>query len=150
MPEHVKVIVRNKKARHEYHILDTIEAGIALVGSEVKSLRAGKANLADGYASIKSGEAFLMNFHISEFKQANVNNHEPTRPRKLLLHKKEIRKLEKQTNEKGNTIVPLSVYLKNGKVKVELAIAKGKKLYDKRESIARKDLERDQARKIKL
>ncbi|MBD3410107.1 MAG: SsrA-binding protein SmpB [Ignavibacteriales bacterium] len=150
MPEHVKVIVRNKKARYEYHILDTIEAGIALVGSEVKSLRAGKANLADGYASIKNGEAFLMNFHISEFKQANVNNHEPTRPRKLLLHKKEIRKLEKQTNEKGNTIVPLSVYLKNGKVKVELAIARGKKLYDKRESIARKDLERDQARKIKL
>jgi SsrA-binding protein len=150
MPEHVKVIVRNKKARYEYHIMDTIEAGIALVGSEVKSLRAGKANLADGYASIKNGEAFLMNFHISEFKQANVNNHEPTRPRKLLLHKKEIRKLEKQTNEKGNTIVPLSVYLKNGKVKVELAIARGKKLYDKRESIARKDLERDQARKIKL
>ncbi|MBK9099690.1 MAG: SsrA-binding protein SmpB [bacterium] len=144
-----KNITVNRKASHEYHILQTIEAGIALVGTEVKSLRQGKANLVDGYAKIEKGEVWLVNVNISEYTQGNINNHDPRRDRKLLLNRSEIRKLIGKTKEKGLTLVPLRLYFKNGKVKVELALAKGKKVYDKRESIAKRDFQRQQERRIK-
>ena len=144
-----KNITVNRKANHEYHILQTIEAGIALVGTEVKSLRQGKANLVDGYAKIENGEVWLVNVNISEYTQGNINNHDPRRDRKLLLNRSEIRKLIGKTKEKGLTLVPLRLYFKNGKVKVELALAKGKKVYDKRESIAKRDFQRQQERRIK-
>ncbi len=151
MPESVeeKNIAVNRKARHEYLVLQTLEAGIALTGTEVKSLRAGKANLVDGYATVQNGEVFLVSVHISEYSQGNINNHDPLRTRKLLLNKSEIRKLIGKVKEKGLTLIPIRLYFKNGKVKVELALAKGKKTYDKRHSIAKKDFERDQERKIK-
>lgn len=144
-----KNITINRKARHEYHILQTLEAGIVLVGTEVKSLREGKVNLVDSYATIKNGEVWLISAHISEFKHGSINNHNPTRDRKLLLKKNEIRKLIGKIKEKGLTLIPLRFYFKKGKVKVELAIAKGKKVYDKRQSIAKKDFQREQERKIK-
>lgn len=144
-----KNITVNRKANHEYHILQTIEVGIALVGTEVKSLRQGKANLVDGYAKIEKGEVWLVNVNISEYTQGNINNHDPRRDRKLLLNRSEIRKLIGKTREKGLTLVPLRLYFKNGKVKVELALAKGKKVYDKRESIAKRDFQREQERRIK-
>lgn len=139
----VKVLATNRKARHEYHILDTIEAGISLLGTEVKSLRDGKANLKDSYARVKKGEAFLLNCHISPYSHGNIQNHEPLRQRKLLLHKREIRRLETKLNERGFTLVPLKLYLIDGRIKVELGLAKGKKLYDKRESKKRKDMDRE-------
>jgi len=145
----IKVITTNRKARFEYSILSTYEAGIVLQGTEVKSLRQGKINLVDSYATIKDGEVWLIGAHISEYTQGNINNHEPTRTRKLLLNSAEIRKLASKTKEKGLTIIPLSLYFKNGKVKVELGLAKGKKIYDKRESIAQKDQKRDQERSLK-
>jgi len=135
-------ITENKKARHEFFIEETYEAGISLVGTEVKSLRAGRANLTDAYAVIKNGEAWLMQAHISPYREGTYNNHEPKRSRKLLLHKFEIRKLHSKVNEKGYTLVPLRMYFFRGKVKVEIAVAKGKKLYDKRDSIAEKDARR--------
>lgn len=144
-----KNIVVNRKARHEYEILQTYEAGIVLLGSEVKSIREGKVNLVDSYAEIRNGEVFLIGMHISEYKQANIQNHEPLRTRKLLLNKNEIRKLIGRIKEKGLTLIPLRLYFKNGKVKVELGLARGKKIYDKREDIKRKDFEREQERKIK-
>lgn len=144
-----KNITVNRKARHEYHILQTFEAGIVLVGTEVKALREGKANLVDSYATIKNGEVWLVSAHISEYKQGNINNHNPTRDRKLLLNKNEIRKLIGKTKEKGLTLIPLRMYFKNGRVKVELALAKGKKSYDKRETIAKRDFQREQERRIK-
>ncbi|WP_337866144.1 SsrA-binding protein SmpB [Ignavibacterium sp.] len=144
-----KNITVNRKARHEYHILQTFEAGIVLVGTEVKALREGKANLVDSYAAIKNGEVWLIGAHISEYKQGNINNHNPTRDRKLLLNKSEIRKLIGKTREKGLTLIPLRMYFKIGRVKVELALAKGKKSYDKRETIAKRDFQREQERKIK-
>jgi len=144
-----KNITVNRKATHEYHILQTFEAGIALVGTEVKSLRQGKANLIDGYAKIENGEVWLVSVHISEYTQGNINNHDPRRDRKLLLNKSEIRKLIGKTKEKGLTLIPLRLYFKNGKVKVELALAKGKKVYDKRRDIAKKDFQREQERRIK-
>ncbi|MEP0862481.1 MAG: SsrA-binding protein SmpB [Ignavibacterium sp.] len=144
-----KNITVNRKARHEYHILQTFEAGIVLVGTEVKALREGKANLVDSYATIKNGEVWLVNAHISEYKQGNINNHNPTRDRKLLLNKSEIRKLIGKTKEKGLTLIPLRLYFKKGRVKVELALAKGKKSYDKRETIAKRDFQREQERRIK-
>lgn len=144
-----KNITVNRKARHEYHILQTYEAGIVLVGTEVKSLREGKANLVDSYAKIKNGEVWLVSAHISEYRQGNINNHNPTRDRKLLLNKSEIRKLIGKTKEKGLTLIPLRMYFKNGRVKVELALAKGKKSYDKRDAIAKRDFQREQERKIK-
>ena len=144
-----KNITVNRKARHEYSILQTLEAGIVLVGTEVKSLRQGKANLVDSYAKITNGEVWLVNLHISEYVQGNINNHDPKRERKLLLNKSEIRKLSVKTKEKGLTLVPLRLYFKSGKVKVEIAVAKGKKVYDKRKDIAKKDFQRDQERKIK-
>lgn len=144
-----KNITVNRKARHEYAILQTFEAGIALVGTEVKSLRQGKANLVDGYAKIENGEIWLVSVHISEYTQGNINNHDPVRQRKLLLKSSEIRKLIGKTKEKGLTLIPLRLYFKNGKVKVELALAKGKKVYDKRRDIAKRDFQREQERKIK-
>ena len=144
-----KNITVNRKATHEYLILQTFEAGIVLVGTEVKSLRQGKANLVDGYAKIENGEVWLVNAHISEYTQGNINNHNPRRERKLLLNKSEIRKLIGKTKEKGLTLIPLRLYFKNGKVKVELAVAKGKKVYDKRRDIAKKDFQREQERRIK-
>jgi SsrA-binding protein len=144
-----KNITVNRKASHEYFIIQTFEAGIALVGTEVKSLRQGKANLVDGYAKIENGEMWLVNVNISEYTQGNINNHDPRRDRKLLLNKSEIRKLIGKTKEKGLTLVPLRLYFKNGKVKVELALAKGKKVYDKRHAIAKKDFQREQERRIK-
>jgi SsrA-binding protein len=144
-----KNITVNRKARHEYAILQTFEAGIALVGTEVKSCRQGKANLVDSYGTIRNGEVWLISAHIQEYTQGNINNHVPTRDRKLLLNRSEIRKLIGKTREKGLTLIPLRLYFKNGKVKVELALAKGKKVYDKRRDIAKKDFEREQERKIK-
>jgi SsrA-binding protein len=144
-----KNIAVNRKARHEYAILQIFEAGIVLVGTEVKSLRQGKANLVDGYAKIEKGELWLVSVHINEYTQGNINNHDPIRDRKLLLNKSEIRKLIGKTKEKGLTLIPLRLYFKNGKVKVELALAKGKKVYDKRRDIAKKDFQREQERRIK-
>ncbi len=143
----IKIIVRNRKAHFEYTIVQSFEAGIVLQGTEVKSLRAGKCNLTDGFVEIINGEAWLKSVHISEYSQGNINNHDPFRDRKLLLNAIEIKKLNQRVKEKGYTIVPLSLYLKNGKVKVEIALAKGKKLYDKREAIAKKDMERESRRK---
>jgi SsrA-binding protein len=145
-----KNIAVNRKARHEFSIIQTYEAGIVLVGTEVKSLREGKANLVDSYALLKNGEIWLFSLHISEYKQGNINNHIPTRDRKLLLNKSEIRKLIGKTKEKGLTLIPLRLYFKNGRVKVELALAKGKKVYDKRHDIAKKDFQREQERRIKF
>ncbi|KAF1086150.1 SsrA-binding protein [Sporotomaculum syntrophicum] len=140
----------NRKARHEYHIDDTYEAGIALSGTEIKSIRAGKANLQDSYARIENGELVLYNMHISPYEQGNRFNHEPKRPRKLLMHKREIMRLFGQTREKGFSLIPLKVYFKNGKwAKVELALARGKKQYDKREDIAARDAKRDMDRAIR-
>lgn len=144
-----KNITVNRKARHEYHVIQVFEAGIVLTGTEVKSLREGKISLTDSYARVNNSEVWLLNVHINEYSQGNINNHEPTRERKLLLHKSEIRKLEKAVHEKGNTLVPLRFYFKEGKVKVEIAIAKGKRVYDKREDIAKKDMKRELERKIK-
>lgn len=144
-----KDITVNRKARYEFAILQTIEAGIVLQGTEVKSIRQGKANLLDSYGTLKNGEIWLINAHISMYEQGNLNNHDPLRPRKLLLNRSEIRKLSNKIKEKGLTLVPLRLYLKGGRVKVELALAKGKKVYDKREDIAKKDFKRDQERKIK-
>jgi len=144
-----KNITVNRKARHEYSILQTYEAGIVLTGTEVKSLREGKANLVDSYGSIVNGEILLNSAHISEYRLGNINNHDPVRTRKLLLNKSEIRKLIGKVKEKGLTLIPLRLYFKKGKVKVELALAKGKKVYDKRESIAKRDLQRDQERRFK-
>ncbi|MDH3268237.1 MAG: SsrA-binding protein SmpB [Ignavibacteria bacterium] len=144
-----KNITVNRKARHEYAIMQTFEAGIVLVGTEVKALRQGKANLVDGYAKIERSEVWLVSVHISEYTQGNINNHDPVRDRKLLLKSSEIRKLIGKTKEKGLTLIPLRLYFKNGKVKVELALAKGKKVYDKRRDIAKRDFQRDQERRIK-
>jgi SsrA-binding protein len=144
-----KNIAVNRKARHEYAILQTFEAGIVLVGTEVKALRQGKASLVDGYAKLEKNEVWLMNVHINEYTQGNINNHDPKRERKLLLNRSEIRKLIGKTKEKGLTLIPLRLYFKNGKVKVEIALAKGKKVYDKRRDIAKKDFQREQERRIK-
>lgn len=147
--EQEKNIAVNRKARHEYAVIQTYETGIVLVGTEVKALREGKANLVDSYALIKNNEVWLLSLHISEYKQGNINNHIPTRDRKLLMNRAEIRKLIGKTKEKGLTLIPLRLYFKNGRVKVELALAKGKKVYDKREDIAKRDFQRDQERRIK-
>lgn len=144
-----KNITVNRKARHEFTVLQSFEAGIALQGTEVKSLRQGKINLTDAYAQVKDGEVWLVNSHINVYDHGNINNHDPLRKRKLLLKKSEIRKLEKAVNEKGNTLIPLRFYFKGGIVKVELAIAKGKKVYDKRQDIAKRDAERELDRKVK-
>ena len=138
-----KVIVSNRKARHDYAILDTYECGLVLVGTEVKSLREGKASLADAFATVDDGEVWLRNVHIPEYTQGTWTNHMPRRTRKLLLHRREIEKLIGKTKESGLSLVPLSMYFKDGKVKVEIALAKGKKAYDKRQALAKRDAQRD-------
>jgi len=138
----IKTLATNRKARHDFFIEETIEAGIALTGTEVKSFRQGKVNLKESYAMIENGEVFIHGMHVSPYEQGNIYNVDPLRKRKLLLHKREIRKLIGYITQKGYSLVPLSAYLKNGKVKIELAVTKGKKLYDKREDIAKKDAER--------
>ncbi|MGQ9508897.1 MAG: SsrA-binding protein SmpB [Thermodesulfobacteriota bacterium] len=141
-----KIICQNKRAWHDYFIEDRYEAGVSLLGSEVKSLREGKVSLGDSYAKIKNGEVFLVDAHISPYPYANKFNHDPLRPRKLLLHKREIRRLTGKVQEKGFTLIPLRLYFSNGKVKVELGLAKGKKQYDKRETLKRKANEREMER----
>jgi len=138
-----KMICQNKKARHDYHIIDTYEAGLVLKGSEVKSCRSGRANLKDSYARFKDGEIYLVETHISPYTYAHQLNHDPLRERKLLFHKSEIKKLYGKIKERGLSLIPLKMYFKNGKVKVAMAVAKGKKLHDKREDIKRKDIARE-------
>jgi SsrA-binding protein len=140
----IKMIARNRRARHDYHIEDVFEAGLVLTGTEVKSLRAGRASLTDGFGQISDHEVFLHNVHIPEYTQGTWTNHEPRRTRKLLMHRREIDKLASQTTERGLTLVPLALYFKDGKAKVELALARGKRTYDKRHDLA----ERDAAREI--
>lgn len=140
--EELKVVANNRKARHEYFIEDTVETGLVLSGTEVKSIRQGKINVKESYAAIENGEVFIYGMHISPYEQGNIYNVDPLRKRKLLLHKKEIRKLNSYIMQKGYTLVPLRVYIRKGLVKLELAVAKGKKLYDKRQDIAKKDAER--------
>lgn len=141
-----KVIATNRRVRHDYAILDTYEAGIALVGTEVKSLRAGRASLVDSFATVDDGEVWLRGLHIPEYERGTWTNHEPRRSRKLLLHKGEILRLVGKLKESGLSLVPLSLYFADGKVKVELGLARGKKAYDKRQAIAKRDAEREMAR----
>ena len=143
-----KVIAQNRKARHDYSIVDTYEAGVVLTGTEVKSLRLGRASLVDGFATIDDGEVFLRNVHIPEYDQGSWTNHEPRRVRKLLLHRGEIERLIGKTKESGLTLVPLTLYFSAGKVKVELGLARGKKSYDKRQDMARRDADREVQRAL--
>lgn len=145
----VKVVAKNRKARFNYEILETYEAGIELKGTEVKSVRASKVNLTEGFISIDNGEAFLKQVHISPYEQGNIFNVDPVRVRKLLLHKREIKKLIGETAQKGFTLVPLSMYLKNGKVKLSLGLARGKNTHDKRQDMAKKDAQRNIERAMK-
>ena len=149
MEQKTKLIADNRKARHDFEILEKYEAGIELLGTEVKSLRAGRANLKDSYAQVEGGELFLDNMHISPYEQANRFNGEPRRRRKLLMHKREIMKLLGLTKEKGLTLVPLRMYFLRGKVKVELGLARGKKLYDKRQSDAERSAKREMEKALK-
>jgi SsrA-binding protein len=150
MADNRKVVCQNKKAYHDYFIEESVEAGIMLVGTEVKSLRLGQANLKDSYATVRGSELFLVNTHISPYKQADkFSQPEPDRTRKLLLHKEEINKLIGKTKQKGYTLIPTKIYFKNGKAKVEIALAKGKKLYDKRETIKKKTVEREMEKAVK-
>jgi SsrA-binding protein len=141
--EGIKVVAQNRKARHNYFIEDSYEAGMVLKGTEVKSLREGKVNLKDGYARIKDGELFLMDVHISPYTFGNRVNHDPLRPRKLLMHGGEIHRLTGKVKEKGFSLIPLSIYFSHGRAKVSLALAKGKKLYDKRETLKRRAMEKE-------
>jgi len=145
----IKVIATNRKAKHEYFLLDTYEAGLVLKGSEIKSIRAGQISLAQAYVSVDGNEAWLVNSHIAPYNEASSNNHDPVRARKLLLHSSEIRKLSDKVRQKGATVIPLRVYLKDGKAKVEIALAKGKKHYDKRAEIAKRDSQRELDRQYK-
>lgn len=149
MKEELKIACENRKARHDYFIHETYEAGIELKGTEVKSLRAGKANLRDSYAEVFGGEIFIEHFHISPYEQGNLFNHEPLRRRRLLLHKREILKLFGKTREKGFTLIPLKVYFKGGRAKLELALASGKHNYDKRAALHEKSAKRDIERAMK-
>ncbi len=144
-----KILAQNRKARHLYFIEDTFEAGIVLQGTEVKSVRAGRANLKESYARVEEGELFLYNMHISPYEPGNRFNHDPLRTRKLLMHRREINRLTGYVQEKGYTLVPLSIYLSRGRIKIELALAKGKKDFDKRRSIAEKDAKREMERAFK-
>jgi len=142
--------ISNKRALFEYYIIQKVEAGIALTGSEIKSIRAGKINFKDSYAKISEGECFLMNFHISPWEKASFFNHEAERPRRLLLHKSEIRRLKTKVDEQGMTLIPLDIYINDkGKCKLTIALAKGKKVYDKRDTLQKKDLEREKEREVK-
>lgn len=144
----IKVVATNRKAHHEYFLLETYEAGIALQGSEIKSIRAGQVSLSQAYVNFDKDEVWLVNAHIAPYEQANRFNHDPLRPRKLLLHQSEIRKLWENVRQKGVTIIPLKVYLKDGRAKVEIAVAKGKKLYDKRADLAKRDAQREMERQV--
>ena len=141
--------INNKKAYHDYFILETYEAGIVLQGTEIKSIRVNGANIKDSYAIIKNGEVFLLNMHISHYEQGNIFNHDETRTRKLLLNKREIKKIKDKIDLDGNTLVPLKLYFKNGKAKILIGIAKGKKNYDKRETIKERDIKREMAKDFK-
>lgn len=145
-----KKVATNKTARRDYHILEAYEAGIELAGTEVKSLRASKANLKDSFARVEKGEVILYNMHISPYEFGNIANVEPKRPRRLLLHKSQIRKLIGQTTQKGFALIPLSAYIKRGRVKIELALAKGKRFYDKREAIKRREAAREMQRVLRM
>lgn len=145
----IKIICKNRKAFFNFEIEDTFEVGICLLGSEVKSLRNGKANLSDSYGKFRGGELFLVDAHISPYAQANIQNHDPLRDRKLLLHKRELKKLTGKITERGYSLVPLKMYFKRGKVKLEMALARGKKTYDKREAIKKKDQRRELERMVK-
>ena len=144
-----KLIVDNRRARHDYHLSDKVEAGIVLSGTEVKSLRGGQATLQQAYAEVREGEAWLIGLHIPEYTQGNRSNHDPDRPRKLLLHRREIDRLYGQVREKGFTVVPTRLYFRDGRVKVELALARGKELRDKRRDIAARDAKRQMDRELK-
>jgi SsrA-binding protein len=147
--EHKKILTENRKARHDYFIDDEYEAGIVLLGTEVKSLRLGRVNLKDSYAKIKNGEVFVHQMHIGQYPFAHYDNHDPLRPRKLLLHNHEIKKLIGKVQEKGYSLIPMRVYFKKGKVKISLALARGKRKYDKRETIRNRDEKRDMERSLK-
>ena len=138
-----KLIAQNRRARYDYHVEDVVEAGLVLVGTEVKSLRAGRATLSDGFAEIRDGEAFLHGVHIPEYTEGTWTNHEPRRVRKLLMHRHEIDKLDSKVNERGFTLVPLAMYFKDGRAKVEIALARGKKTYDKRHALAERQANRE-------
>jgi SsrA-binding protein len=141
-PPGTKLIAQNRKARHEYLIEDTVEAGLQLVGTEVKSCREGKVSLADAYAAVRDGEAWLLQCHINPYSHGNRQNHDPMRPRKLLLHRSEIERLDEEVSQGGRTLVPLRLYFKHGIAKAEIAVARGKKTYDKRQSEAKRDADR--------
>ena len=145
----VKLVCQNRKAYHDYHIEETIEAGIALLGTEVKSLRDGKANLKDSYVLMKEGEAFLLNCHISPYSHGNILNHEPLRTRKLLMHREEIDKLSGKAAAKGYTLIPLKIYFKDSRAKVEIGVARGKRLFEKRETIKEREAKREIERAMK-
>lgn len=149
MKDTIKLIANNKKARHDYFFEETYEAGVSLHGTEVKSLRMGKCSIKEAYVRIENGEVFIYGMHISPYEKGNIFNRDPLRVKKLLLHKVQIRKLSQSIREKGYTIVPVQVYFSGSRVKVEIALAKGKKLYDKREDIAKKDAKREMAREFK-
>jgi SsrA-binding protein len=145
----MKIISQNRKAYHDYHIEDTLEAGIALLGTEVKSLREGRANLKDSYVLVKGGEAYLLNCHISPYSHGNIMNHEPLRTRKLLMHRKEIDRLRGKVESKGYTLIPLKLYFKNSYAKVEIGLARGKKLFEKRDTIKEREAKREIERATK-
>lgn len=150
MGESIKLIANNKKARHDYFIEDTYEAGIVLHGTEVKSLRLGQCSIKESFVRVEKGEVFIYGMHINPYEKGNIFNKDPLRPKKLMLHKAEINKLIGKLNEKGLTLVPLRVYFKGSLVKVEIALARGKKLYDKRQDIAKRDLKREHEREFKI
>jgi SsrA-binding protein len=145
----IKTIATNRKARHEYHFDDTYEAGLVLMGSEIKSIRAGRVSLQEGYVLFEDGEAWLVNVHIAQYDPASQQNHDPRRRRKLLLHRRQIDRLQSQSREKGYTVIPTRLYLKDGRAKVEIGLARGKKLYDKRQAIAKRDSKRQMERALK-
>lgn len=148
-PEDVRAVTENRRARHDYHVEDTVEAGLCLLGSEVKSLRQGAVSLQDSYAEIRQGEVFLVNAHIAPYRAAAFfGHHDPKRPRKLLLHRSEIRRLEARVRQRGYTLVPLRIYFRGGRAKVEIGLARGKRLYDRRREIAERDARREAQREL--
>lgn len=150
MPDNIKIITKNRKARHDYHLEDTYQAGLVLMGSEIKSIRANRVNLQDGYVQEREGELWLVNVHIAVYEQASIFGHsDPLRPRKLLLHKREIAQITSRMRERGYTAVPTMLYLERGRAKVEIALARGKKLYDKRDTLSQRDAERQMRRALK-
>ncbi len=147
-PEHIKLILNNRRARHEYLVLESIEVGIVLRGTEVKSVRDGKLNVQDAYATVQDGELFLHNLHINPFDKGNIHNHDPLRVRKLLARRKEIRKLAQKVHEKGLTLIPLQIYFSGRHLKIELGVCKGKKTYDKRQALKKREIQRDLERQL--